>query len=458
MDDVDRPALDALHALLHELFNAADATFYGLAARTTFDRSQIQRAFRRSGKLALSPKLARALDRELGGDGRIAEAREAAYAEQRAVRAVIYGEPDRHSHQPTGKQPRMRRTTHDEPTASDPSSADSGENETNRRDALAAFAAGASALTLRIGTSIGGPGRKELFAAKDVVAVLAARYSMTPHEELLPEVGRHWSAVESILADGWRSDRYRLDFQVVAGQLTSLLSRLAFNMGDYEKSADFLGLVERHLDASGDPGLGAAVATMWSSLFFYRGDFVEALRAAQEGHRWKHRYDEARLFGYEARALGALGDLAAIDALENMERATVSVGAAEAGADPFTAEYGMTLRGHTLARLGKYREAVEITEVAVREFDRQPDPPYEFHGNAHISYAMALFGVDVEESARAALRALSIIDGRPTHTVLKRTGELAHRMIPHRRLATVGELRDRLLDISPRALPSGLST
>ena len=327
--------------------------------------------------------------------------------------------------------------------------------ETNRRE-LGFWAAGAAALRLRIGVSIGTPGRGELFSAESVVADLAARYTTTSHEALLGEVGGHWRAVEDILADGWRSDRYRDDFQIIAGQLTCLMARLAFNMGDYQNCAQFLDLVEVHLNASGDAGLGAALAGMWSSLLFYRGDYTGAVLAAQEGHRWNYKYDEGRLFGYEARALGALGDHpAALDALEGMERSTRSGGEPEAGGEPFTEEYSRAVRGHTLARLGKYKEAVEITGAAVAEYDLLGDAPYESHGNAYLSYAMALFGVDVEASAGATVRALDIIDGRPTFTVLKRAIELGDWMREYRGLRAVEELHARLSAVARPALSGG---
>ncbi|MBL7486531.1 hypothetical protein I6A60_40455 [Frankia sp. AgB1.9] len=430
----ERPALAALLALLHERKEACGATFLGLEKRTGFNRSQIQRAFRITSKLELSIALAEKLDSALKADGKIIAARRIAYQEQAELRA--------------------RRGA---ATPADSEGSEEGD-ETNRREALAALAAGASALTLRIGTSSRGPGRADLFAAKRTVADLAARYPTTPHDALLPEVGRHWRAAEAVLADGWRSDRYRGEFQVVAGQLTCLLSRLAFNMGDHDESAQFLDLMERHVEASGDPGLGAAAAGMWSSLFFYQGDYLEALRAAQDGHRWRYKYDEARLFGYEARALGALGDPAALEALDMMERSLGPVSVAEAGGEPFTEEYARSVRGHSLARLGRLGEALEITTTAIAEYDLQGQAPYESHGNAYLSHAMALLGLDVEESARATLRALDIIDGRPTHTVLQRAGELAGQMGRYQGVAVVKELHGRLAGSGARVLPAGPAT
>ncbi len=39
---------------------------------------------------------------------------------------------------------------------------------------------------------------------------------------------------------------------------------------------------------------------MWSSLFFYRGDYQQALLAVGEGHRFGCSYHEAELYAYGA--------------------------------------------------------------------------------------------------------------------------------------------------------------
>lgn len=320
---------------------------------------------------------------------------------------------------------------------------------TNRRETLGALAANASSLAIHIRTGLAGSPRMELFTMKEVVADLAARYSTTPHQHMLPKVARHWHAAETILADGWRSDRYRSEFQVVAGQLAFLLSRLAFNMGDYPRSVQLLSLVEAHADAADDRPLGAAVSTMWSSLHFYQGDHRQALRTAREGHRFACRYHEAELYAYEARALGALGDPEALTVLDLMDEAPRPTGVAEPGGEPFTDEYGLLIRGGTFARLGRYRDALPITEASVARYEAQPNPPYESYGNACLAHARALLGVDVAEAATVTMRALDIIDTTPTHTVTQRARELAGLMSRNRNVGTVSELFERLASTPP---------
>lgn len=419
----DRPAFAALLALLHERKEACKGTpggsFRGLETLTGFNRSQIEAAFR-DRKLALSVKLARALDEALDAGGRIVAARDAAYREQRDARDRAYG-----------------------PVAS-ASGEVAEEDETNRREVLETLAAGASLLAERIGASRRGPTSGDLYAAYRIVADLSARYPTTPHDELLGDVAREWRRAEDLLADGWRSDRYREGYQLVAGQLTYLLSRLAFNMGDYRKTAAFLGLVEEHANACDDPSLRSACATMWSSIFFYEGNYPAALRAAREGLRHRHAYDVARLHSYAARALAALGDDEALYELDRMDAAVRSDAAPEASAEPFLVEDAQGMRAISLARLGRVDEALPLVDASLAGYARLARPSFESVANTHLVRGWALMRADPAEAAASVNRGLAVIDGRPTHTVLHRAVEIASTLRAHRATGPVAELFDRL--------------
>jgi hypothetical protein len=425
-----QPAHAALVALLETLMERSGLTFVALSERTLYDRAQIQRAFH-SKVFKMSTGLAEALDKVFGTAPRIVAARNTAYLEHVEARSA--------------------RTT----AAPAPGPVGNGDDvDASRREALAAFAASAGALTLRIGTSRTGPGRKDLYAAQRTVAGLAARYPVTPHGDLLGDIAEQWHTVEDLLADGWRSDRYREGFQLVAGQLTYLLSRLAFNMGEYGHTAEFLGLVEQHADAAGDPSLHSACATMWSSIFFYEGNYPEAERAAREGLRHRYPYDTARLHSYAARALAALGDPAALDELDHMDNTIWPDATPEAGAEPFLVEDGLGMRAISLARLGRIDEALPLVDASLAGYTRLANPSFEAVANTHLVRGWALKGADPAEAAASVNRGLAIVDGRPTHTVTHRAVEIASALREHRRAAPVAELFDRLAAVrrAPREL------
>ncbi len=123
--------------------------------------------------------------------------------------------------------------------------------------------------------------------------------------------------------------------------------------------------------------------------------------------------------------LGALRDPKALAALDLMDKAPPPTGPAEPGEEPFTDEYGLLIRGGTLARLGRHRDALPITKTSVARYQAQPNPSYESYGNACVAHARALLGLDVAEAATVTMRALDIIDTTPTHTVVQRAEELA---------------------------------
>ena len=317
---------------------------------------------------------------------------------------------------------------------------------TNRREALGGMAVTAATLARRVRAAPIGPSRVDLFQKQTTIADLATRYGRTPHAELLPQVAQEWQSVEELLADGWRSDQYRHGFQVVGGHLTLLLARLAFNMGEFGQAAGFLDLVEAHTEATRDPSLGAGTASMWSGIFYYAGDYRAAAEVAQAGHRWHYSYQEAELHAFEARALGRLGDKSALAVLDRMDRAP-RPSDPEPGGNPFTDEFSLLIRGSTLTSLGQSKEAVEYTASSLNEYAQVEHPPYESYAQAYITHAWALKGMDASASAKATMSALSVIDGKPTHTVLFRAEELSAELTAHANTPAAKDLRDRLRGI-----------
>ncbi|MEX5636423.1 helix-turn-helix domain-containing protein [Parafrankia sp. FMc2] len=433
MDDSDSlPARALLTARVRELVERAGETQSSLHRLTGFSRTYIGNIVH--GKTVLSQSAARVLDDLFGTGVELQELRAAAEREKLARRYAVV--------EPAADSSRQRVETAVEADGTRETKA--GE-DTNRRDLLALLATSAGDLVERIRSGTTSPDRQLLFHYQCAVHDYAIRYGTTSHGDLLVEVGDDWRRIQTLLADGWKSDQYKREFTVVAGQLTYILSRLAFNLGDFKRATSFLTLVETHASQTGDPALGAAVATMWSSLFYYMSNYDEALRTAQEGHTYGYGYHEAELYAYEARAYSRLGRRTdAVTALNLMEKTLGGPAEAEAGGNPFTEESALMISGGVWARLGDSERALPITTAAIERYGAMPEAPFEEHGNAWIAHATALVPSDPDAAASAACTALEVLGGRPTRTVFQRAADIARDLAPHSGLASLGELRDRV--------------
>jgi hypothetical protein len=322
------------------------------------------------------------------------------------------------------------------------------EDPTDRRALLTGLAVTAAEVSGTI-TLSGKVDPGFLFAAQRRLDGYAVAYATTPHTDLLPALGRDWRTVTGLLTDPWALGAQRPEYVRLAGRQTYLLSRIAFSTGDFDQAAEFTKLAGHHAEEADDPGLRAAIAHVWSSLWYYTGHFPLAVKTATDGLRWRQPYMDAKLHAYVALGCAQLGDSAgARTALDRMETAA-------GPAETFDEADATRVRGSSLACLGDSARAVPLTTTAVRRYEAMENPPFEGHGLTHLSYATAVLPVDPTEAARAASRALEVIEGRPTRSVIQRAWEVAHDLGPHASMPDVRDFIDRLHAAPRLALPAG---
>jgi hypothetical protein len=126
----------------------------------------------------------------------------------------------------------------------------------------------------------------------------------------------------------------------------------------------------------------------------------------------------------------------------------------QTGANVFDDASAALLSGSVLGRLGDTRRAVPYTTAAVARYEAMADPPYEEFGGAYLSHAQAILPLDPAEAARAAGRALDVMQDRPTRTVVQRGWEVARALNPHTSIPDVREFGERLRAAPRLALPA----
>jgi hypothetical protein len=203
---------------------------------------------------------------------------------------------------------------------------------------------------------------------------------------------------------------------------------------------------------------------MWSALWGYTRHFKLTVKTATDGLRWRQPDMDARLHAWVAMGCAALGDATgARAALDRMEAAVcpelpAQVEVTPLGGNPFGEADATRVLGGTLARLGDSARAVPLTTTAVRRYEAMENPPFEGHGLTHLSYARAVLPADPTEAARAGSRALEVIEGRPTRSVIQCAWEVAHDLGPHAGMPDVRDFLDRLHAAPRLALPTGPQT
>jgi len=385
--DADRPALTALHMLLHERLKACGASFNGLAEKTTFDRSQIQRAFRRSGRLALSVNLARALDRELAAHGAIIQARAAAHLEQAALRAHPDGVHHTQAGTPSPLSERDRPLTANplipaHPAGDDGRAAPATPEEVSpvrRRDLLttgvvltatgAVLSPADRAAKISRAISAGGPDPLTLAQLQHGIHRLTTLYAVTPHGDLVEPVERAWDDAE-ILLGASQPGSARRDLELVAGQYAYYRGQLAFDMGDDATALAFFVLAAQHADAAGDTLLSGSVAVMRSAVAFFAGQFTTAADIARRAQLDARPYVVPKLASSLARALAQTGDTdGALTALRTMGD-NIWTGPRQPGTGPGDEESYEAFSAVTLGYLGRGDEAEKHARTSLHMLEQ----------------------------------------------------------------------------------------
>ncbi|OHV21198.1 DNA-binding protein [Parafrankia soli] len=416
---------------LEELMSRHGYSRQSLADATGFKRPQVSGAI--AGRIVPSPNLIKALDRELRAGGELISLWKDAKLEElrKELDTELPG-------------PRARRGV-----------------ETDRREvvelgALAVAAGLAGEVSRRIAG--GDPDPLTLDELDERLDQIGAAYTTTPHAVLTPLIVGGWRDVERLL-DGRLSSRVRGRLTLVAGLYAFYGGRLAFNVGDDAAARRFASLAELYARDVGDPLLTGSVATLQTSIAYYTGRHTAAADIAAQARIGAHPYLRARLAAYEARARAAAGQHdQARQALRDMQDA-VWLGEPQPGTEPFGEELTHTFVAVVSGRLGDgetaephARRALTILEAA--------GGGYEDIGGTYNALAQALLRrsqPDPEQAADAASRALAALEGRPTRTVIQRSGqiwqELGARWEGQRAVVELGER----LQAHRRALPAGSS-
>ncbi len=281
---------------------------------------------------------------------------------------------------------------------------------------------------------------------KDDIERFAAVYATTPHAMLVHQVERRWIQVDSALtARTSLAVHHRLI--AAAGRLSYLVSRLAFNLGDFATARHLAVLAGQYAEQTQDAVLLASVAGMHSGIAYYRRRYDVAVAVFDE-YPPDPPYLQARNAAYRARAYGRLGNAPAARAeLASMHRCLTDdppqpgdLPLGEAAAGMFTAS--------TLGSIGEGVEAEPWARRSVAAHEAAgPRANREEWGHALLTLATALIHrerPEPEEAARVGVKVLDVVDGHPTHTVSQRAGEMLGMLADHRSLPVVADFRERL--------------
>jgi transcriptional regulator with XRE-family HTH domain len=285
---------------------------------------------------------------------------------------------------------------------------------------------------------------------------IGSSYTSTPHATLTPLIVTGWRDAERLL-DSRLSARVRTRVTTMAGLFSFYGGRLAFNLGDDAAARRFASLAELYARDVNDPLLIGSVATLKTSIAYYTGRHSAAAEIAGQARIGAHPYLRARLAAYEARARAAAGQHdQARQALRDMQD-SVWLGEPMVGTEPFGEELIHCFLAVVSGRLGdgEYAEPHARRSLAILQ---SAGGGYEDIGGTYNALAQAFLRrtqPDPEQAADAASRALAVLDGRPTRTVIQRSGqiwqELGARWDGQRAVVELGER----LAAHRRALPAG---
>ncbi len=283
-------------------------------------------------------------------------------------------------------------------------------------------------------------------------------YPTTPHADLFKEVWEDWQLVERLL-DGRQNLGDRAHLTLLAGQLSYLLGRLSFNMGQYTAARKQAVLAWQHADDMGHAVLGASVRMLQSSIAFYGGHYGKALHLLESAEPYATSYTRARIAAYAARAHTMLGDQPNAEAaLVGMQRHLVDL-PAEPGASPFTLSTATLWLAGIHARLGDGMRAEGYARQALAVSDASQAHHLSPEERAHLQLNLAAALVhrqrpEPEEAARLAAVTVAVPEAQRTDTVRKRALELWVLLGRWHAMPPVKEFGDRLRGYKPLALPA----
>ncbi len=354
---------------------------------------------------------------------------------------------------------RRRRVKALQPGQPEPDGVLAGGDATDRRSfvrkgAVSALAAVAGDRSRDIAQA--DPDPVSLVAIEDDVDRFAAIYAATPHSALLPHVEKRWWEVDAAL--GRRTTLVsRTRLTAAAGRLTYYLSRLAFNLGDLGAARRIAALAGLYAEQVEDEVLLSSVAGMRSGIAFYRHQYGVALDALGDGAA-DPPYLKARNAAYRARTHAALGDTAAARAELDVMRRSRLGGLAEPGDLPLSEAGAALFMGGVLLQCGEGAAAEQWVRDSVAAHEAAGSRAHvEEFGHALMVLATALLRRDrpePDEAAALGARAVGLLGGYPTHTVVARAERLADDLSPYRLVPTVAEFRELLDAVSRPAWTS----
>ncbi|WP_165486266.1 helix-turn-helix transcriptional regulator [Frankia sp. Cppng1_Ct_nod] len=383
-----------------------------LARRTHLDRAAISRA--ENGRYLPSETVVRAIDTAVGAGGELLELR----ARIQRVRLGI-GEP----REEVGSTDRRQMLG------------------TSVFTMLSTLAADTSRDIARAD-----PDPLVLVDIDDDIDRFVAVYATTPHAVLIPQVERRWVQVDVALK-GRSSLAVHHRLSLAAGRLSYLVSRLAFNLGDFTTARHLAVLAGQYAGHIQDAVLLASVAGMHSGIAYYRKRYDVAV-SVFDGYPPDPPYLQARNAAYRARAHGRLGNTTAARAELALMHRCLTDDPPQPGDLPLgEAAAGMFTAG-TLGSIGEGAEAEPWARRSVAAYETAgPRANREEWGHALLTLATSLIRRDrpePEEAARIGVQVLDVVDSHPTHTVTQRAGEMLGMLADHRSLPAVVDFRERL--------------
>ncbi|ABD10509.1 hypothetical protein Francci3_1130 [Frankia casuarinae] len=408
-------ALANLADLLRTLRDQHRTNNSRLEARTGFKRQQISRAV--NGQEIPSADLADALDTALAAAGAIRRLRDEAVREKRA--------------RDLGLDPSRQ----EEPV------------DANRRQAFELAAASLVAAQMYREWTSSAPDVLTLDEIDDAINAHTVAFTVEPHQRLAPKVWKTWKSAHHHLMNGSGRARPQTRLTVAAGYASYMLSRLSFNLGDTLASRRFIRLAEDHASQTDDVVLTASVGEMVTTLAFYGRRYQEAAVSARKtAVVADNPYTRARIASYEARALGALGDVEGTRAALNRMRTSVTDLPLQPGISPFGPAAAEMMYAGVLTRIGGGVEAEPIARAALAAYEGGQAGGFEDYGHALLALAASLTAreqPEIDEAATMAGKVVDMLDTRPTASVSDRVAEIAIAFTGHPTVEPVRDFWDR---------------
>ncbi|MBL7494868.1 XRE family transcriptional regulator [Frankia sp. CNm7] len=339
---------------------------------------------------------------------------------------------------------------------------------TDRRHALRLLALGPAAAELSHRIARADPDPLTLDQYEADLHHVADTYRTTPHATLAATVGTNWQTVEGVL-DARVSPRVRGRMTLLAGNFAFYLGTLAFDLADDRSARSFFHVAAQHADEARDllPAttaiwsdvalLAGSVAAMRSSLAYFTGAHAQAADIAAAARHGAHPFTRPILAGCEARAAALSGRPEDARAALTDLQEHVWQGGILPGPNPGDAGFANGFLAVTLAHLGDGHRAEQHARIGLDAEIAAGPGHYVQIGGTYNSLCRAYLrrtDPDPEQAADAATRALTILDGRPTRSVIQQAAQMWQEMDARwPELPAVRELGE-IVTASRRALPA----